>query len=373
MQGDTCRYCLNKFTLQNKPLMTKCSHCLCKKCIIFLNENNQNTCFWCKNYVSYNPDGLRIHQISYNQILNRRQQLCKNHSRVFTHISKSTLAEYCERCLQEGNINSTEIEDISKKENVTQNFIEEKTQIVTKLIEAYEEKLNAINRVEEFYKKVDNAKKIHEALIGGIEQETLIDKIALIKNFNLFKFLEDTELEDKLTNLDKEKSEVAYMRAVSPAGISREKRLINWNDDNGVWLGSILGRVQVASGSTSVEFTFQGNTPLRIVSVGLGMSYSQGSFLYYHRMSFREDGGRKKEFLLEKNVDKIDNRITTEFSLGTEGYTLNPRKKYVFDANYEGLNFYVVVGDSSIVFRQKPIIQFQNTSILSMICYMKFN
>ncbi|OMJ69819.1 hypothetical protein SteCoe_32359 [Stentor coeruleus] len=372
MQDLCCKYCLNKYTLENKPLMIKCTHCLCKRCMIYLNENYQNKCFWCGKDVSYSPECLRVHQITYNKLLIKNQKLCRTHAMVFTHISKITLVEYCERCLQEGNINFDEIEDIINKENVTQNYIEKKTQMINKLIEAYEENINAINRLEEFYKKIDNAKKIHEALISGIQQETLIDKIALIKNFDLFKFQEGTELEDKLAILDKQKTESAYLLAVSSVGISREKRLINWNNDNGVWLGNTLYRNEVLNDRVFLEFTFQGNSPLKITSVGLGMSYSQESFLYYYQIRFREVGGIKKDFLLEKNVDKVDNRITTEFSLGDEGYTLNPRRKYNIETVYEGLNFYSVLVDSGILFHQMPIFKFEPNFQMSMILYMKF-
>lgn len=112
MLGENCRYCFNSFTLANPPLMISCSHCLCKKCIIFLSQNFQKHCFWCKCKVSYNPEGMKIHQKTYNQILKKNKKLCPNHAKVLTHISKHTFVKYCEKCLQEGNINSNEIEDI---------------------------------------------------------------------------------------------------------------------------------------------------------------------------------------------------------------------------------------------------------------------
>ncbi|OMJ93053.1 hypothetical protein SteCoe_3992 [Stentor coeruleus] len=245
MQSENCRYCLNIFTLANPPLIISCSHYLCLKCIIFLNENFQNQCFWCKCNVSYNPENLRFHQSIYNQILKKNHKLCLKHNRKYTNISKFTLIEYCEYCLKQGNINTDEIEDIIYEERVVTQFIEEKTQKVEKLIKAYEGKLEAVDKIEKFDKKIDNAKEIYEILSGYKGYETFEEKLAILQNLDLFEFLDDTEIEDKLTNLDKEKILIGYLNAFSSEGIAREKRLLNWNDKDGVWLGDLLFRTQM--------------------------------------------------------------------------------------------------------------------------------
>lgn len=316
---------------------------------------------------------MKIHQKTYNQILKKNKKLCPNHAKVLTHISKHTFLKYCEKCLQEGNINSNEIEDIINKKKVAKKIIEEKARKVEELIKAYEEKLEAVNQIEEFNKKLDNAKKIHEILPSYTGQENFKEKIALIKNLNLFEFLNDTEIEEKLNNLNKKTIEIAYVNAFSSAGIEREKRLLSWSDNNGLWLGNAIIRTQVKYGFSNFEFTFQGDSPLEISAIGLGMSYSQKSFIYYYKVIFEEIGGSKKDFILEKNIDKTDNRITTEFSLDTEGFTLYPRKNYKFEAKYEGLNFYSVRLSNTIMLHQKPIFRIKDDSSSTMFCYMKFN
>ncbi|OMJ81580.1 hypothetical protein SteCoe_4012 [Stentor coeruleus] len=373
MSIDNCRYCLYKYSIENPPLMISCSHCLCKNCINFLYEYSQTKCFFCnKRITTYNPSNLRIHQSTYARIQRQREEICKVHNDTIRFISNSNLKVYCQQCVNNKDTQNDQLSDINEKESVTIKFIEEKQKLLTNIIKAYEEKAQAIKQLENFYQKVANAKVINEKMTESIEDYSLSEKISLIKKYNLFEFLNDTEIEDKFTNVDKQKTNEAYMNAVSSAGIRREKRLLNWNDNNGIWLGSTLARIELLQTNPTFAFTFQGPSPLILNAVGLGLSYTEKLNVYYSQIIFKERSTNNETvFRLDEEVVKSENRITKEFNLNSEGYILIPGNTYELCATFNYSNLYTIVLAGEISFREYRIVPDRNTAT-SLFCYLKF-
>lgn len=300
------------------------------------------------------------------------EKKCIVHNATIKYISKSNLKEYCNQCLHNRDRQNDEVADISEKESVTIKYIEEKQQLIQNIIQAYEEKAQAVKQLENFYQKVANAKIINEKMIDPIEDYSLSDKISLIKKYNLFEFLNDTEIEDKFTDIDKEKTNEAYMNAVSSAGIKREKRLLNWSDDNGIWLGSTLKRYEISQTYPTFAFTFQGPNSLTLSSVGLGQSYTEKLNVYYSQITLKERNTiNETVFRINAEVVKSNNRITKEFSLDPGGFILVPGKTYELYSTFNYPNLYTIALAGPISFREYRFVPDMNMTS-TLLCYLKF-